>query len=75
MIPSQIDVTSVLHTAVFHRDGSATPTVRFTYFVGKLGPFLHDWKVGDDTAENIDAFFQAEADKYIALGVVKASNV
>lgn len=61
----------VSSTVRLNRDGSVTPITRYTYFVGKHGPFSFDLKHDEDTPENVAAKMQMQVDKLTQLGVVK----
>jgi hypothetical protein len=68
-IPAEVKDVTVTTTVKFNRDGTTTPITRYTYFVGKHGPFYVDYPKGQDTPETVSAAMQVEVDKLKALGI------
>jgi len=72
-IPPQVTVTGIQHVPQFDSNGNFVVVTRYTYKIGKFGPFTTDFPKGTDTEQDVEAYFVAKVAKYVNLGVIPPS--
>jgi hypothetical protein len=66
----QVTHLQITSSGRFDLRGNPYPIMQYSYFIGAHGPFVDEYKLGDDTPEAVKAGFQKRIDHLTAIGAI-----
>lgn len=62
-----VQITEQRHVSQFNASGQVVRSTRVTIMVGQLGPFSHDFPVGEDSPPQIQTWIQNQKAAVVGL--------